>query len=78
MISCKGTVDLLVDYLDGALDKETHEELEQHLRECPECVPLVEGYRDISRGSRELLEAQLPPGCAERLSGFLRNRLRQG
>jgi len=75
MISCKGTVDLLVDFLDGALEPDIHRELEQHLRECPECVPLVDGYRDVGRVSREVLAAEIPPQCAERLSSFLRERL---
>lgn len=75
MITCKSAVDLLVEYLDGELDAATHQALEAHLGACPECVPLVDGYRNVGRASRELLAAELPGACAERLSSFLRERM---
>ena len=37
-IPCNLVVELLTDYLDGALDPVTAERVESHLVQCPPCV----------------------------------------
>jgi anti-sigma factor RsiW len=36
-ISCQEFVELVTDYLDGALDEETADRFEQHMALCPGC-----------------------------------------
>ena len=36
-LTCQELVELVTDYLDGALDEETADRFEQHLSVCPGC-----------------------------------------
>jgi anti-sigma factor RsiW len=40
-IRCEQLVELVTDYLEGALDSETRTELEAHLALCPACSEFV-------------------------------------
>jgi anti-sigma factor RsiW len=44
-LSCNVVVELLTDYLDGALDPATTTSLERHLELCPPCVALLDQLR---------------------------------
>jgi anti-sigma factor RsiW len=72
MLRCRDTVDLLNDYLDGALDREDAEALEAHLAGCEDCAAFLATYRGTVRSSRRLREERLPPELRDRLSTFLR------
>ena len=48
-ISCRELVELVTDYLDGALGPETHARVEAHLQGCPYCVDYVEQIRMTAR-----------------------------
>jgi anti-sigma factor RsiW len=48
-ISCREVVELVTDYLDGALDSETRARFEAHLELCGPCVEYVEQIRTTSR-----------------------------
>jgi RNA polymerase sigma-70 factor, ECF subfamily len=65
------------DYLDGEVDQATARALEQHLRDCPTCPPLVAGLVGTTkalRGSAGSLrdpDSVLPPELAARVSALL-------
>ncbi len=76
MLRCRDIVDLLGEYLDGALDPETVRALEAHLAGCQDCTAFINTYRGTVRSSRALSERQLPPPLKERLLTFLRQQTR--
>jgi anti-sigma factor RsiW len=48
-ISCREVVELVTDYLDGALSPAELERMEAHLAACPPCVTYVEQIRTTRR-----------------------------
>jgi anti-sigma factor RsiW len=44
-LTCQATVELVTDYLEGALDLGERSRFERHLRTCPDCVVYVEQTR---------------------------------
>lgn len=45
-LDCTEIVELVTDYLDGALDVTTAAALEDHLARCPGCARYVEQFRE--------------------------------
>jgi anti-sigma factor RsiW len=50
-LTCQELVELVTDYLDGALDEETADRFERHLSVCPGC----ETYLDQMRRTASLM-----------------------
>jgi anti-sigma factor RsiW len=48
-ISCREVVELVTDYLEGALDPEVEARFAKHLELCPPCVEYVGQIRTTSR-----------------------------
>ncbi|MDA0162571.1 zf-HC2 domain-containing protein [Solirubrobacter ginsenosidimutans] len=44
-ISCREVVELVTEYLDGALSDADTERMEEHLKLCPPCVEYVDQIR---------------------------------
>jgi anti-sigma factor RsiW len=44
-LTCQAAVELVTDYLEGALDVSDRARFERHLRTCPDCVTYVEQVR---------------------------------
>ena len=38
MLTCQQVVELITDYLEGALDEQRHAEVARHLSECDDCL----------------------------------------
>ncbi len=76
MLRCRDIVELLDDYLDGALDRADTDAMAAHLEGCRDCKAFFETYRVTVRTSRRLRENQLPPELRERLLTFLALRKR--
>lgn len=74
-LTCKTCIDLLCDYLDGALPTEEATRLEAHLAACPPCVTFVNTYKSTGRYCRKALEAQLPEELGNKLTAFLRGKI---
>jgi anti-sigma factor RsiW len=66
-LTCQELVELVTDYLDGALDDETAGRFEQHLSVCPGC----ETYLDQMKETAAIL-GEIP---VETLSGEMQTRL---
>jgi anti-sigma factor RsiW len=71
---CASGVDLLVDYLEGALPAELRAALETHVAGCPRCVAFLASYRETPRILRAATAAELPVSLARSLATFLRDR----
>lgn len=74
MLRCQDIVELLDDYLDGALAPRVAAALEAHLEGCRDCTAFLRTYRGTVRATRRLKEADLPAELRDRLIGFLRQR----
>jgi anti-sigma factor RsiW len=55
-LSCREVVELLGDYLEGAMDPEDRLRLEQHLADCEGCATYLEQLRTTIRLSGRLPE----------------------
>lgn len=77
MLTCQELVDLLVDYLDGALDPETTRALEQHLEGCTTCLNFIKTYKATSAWVREIAYEEMPEELKGRLASFLKAKIRQ-
>jgi anti-sigma factor RsiW len=72
-IGCRECVDLLADYVDGALPKHRAELLEWHLEGCEPCVAFVNTYRGTVDAARRLRETTMPPELHRKLIAFLKS-----
>ena len=73
-IECRQIAELLGDYLDGTLPKETRELLEWHIDACAPCVAFVNTYRGTIDAAKKLRDATLPAELKQRLLSVLRAR----
>ena len=73
-IECRQIADLLGDYLDGTLPKQTRELLEWHIEGCGPCVAFVKTYRGTITAATKLKEVEIPAELKQRLLAVLRNQ----
>ena len=66
-MSCQELVELVTDYLEGALDAETHERFEAHLALCDGCTAYLEQMRATVRVVGAVPDDALSPEMRDRL-----------
>lgn len=66
---CRELVELVTDYLEGALAPEDRTRLERHLNECDGCAAYIEQIRTTIRLTGRLTAESIP---AEAREGLLR------
>jgi anti-sigma factor RsiW len=66
-LSCQGLVELITDYLEGALDSRDHQRFERHLDDCPHCTLYVEQLRVTLAQLGSLDEDALEPELRDEL-----------
>ncbi|MEP6976643.1 MAG: zf-HC2 domain-containing protein [Thermoleophilia bacterium] len=59
-LSCQEIVELVTDYLEGALEAEEHARVEQHLAGCTKCDAYLDQIRTTMRLVGRLDAASLP------------------
>lgn len=77
-IGCKKLLAELSDYLDGEMDFALRQELETHLKACPQCWVISDTTRktiQIFRGSEPY---PMPEDVKARLAAALRRKLGEG
>lgn len=77
-ISCQSGVELLMDYLEGAVPEEVRTILGSHVAECPKCTAFVASYLATPRILRAATAAAMPPELQRSLLGFLRTERGEG
>ena len=77
MFSCKDSIHLLMDFLEGEMSPELARELEQHLAGCPPCVDFLHTYRRTPGMCRRALAARMPEELSAKLTEFLRTHIRK-
>lgn len=70
-IGCPECMDLLADYVDGALPRAQAELLEWHIEGCAPCVAFVNTYKGTVDAAKRLRQTTLPPELREKLIAFL-------
>ncbi len=66
-LTCKEMVEIVTDYLEGALSPEDRARFEQHLAVCDGCTYYVEQIRETIRLSGKVTEDHIPVAQRERL-----------
>jgi len=72
-LTCKEVVEIVSDYLEGALSPEERERFDAHLTVCDGCHTYVEQMRETIRLTGMLTEEQVPVEQRERLRQAFRD-----
>ncbi|MDP1826480.1 MAG: zf-HC2 domain-containing protein [Archangium sp.] len=73
--TCKDSVELLLEYLDGELTDELRAKLEAHLGGCSPCEDFLKGYKATPGLCRKALAREIPKEVAVKLTDFLRSEM---
>ena len=71
-ISCRELVELVTDYVEGALDRRTRSRFERHISGCPHCTAYLEQIRETIRLTGMLREDQLEQQARDELLAAFR------
>jgi predicted anti-sigma-YlaC factor YlaD len=66
-LTCKELVELVTDYLEGALSPSDHRRFDEHLTTCPYCRIYLEQMRQTIRTLGHLPDETIPPAALEAL-----------
>lgn len=69
---CQQAVELLTDYLDGALSRRQRRRLEQHLEGCPNCSAYLDQIRTTIRLTGAVDVDALSPEAVDDLTALYR------
>ena len=70
-MTCRQVVQLLTEYLDGALSATDRVRVEEHLAGCDACTAFLAQLRTAERVTAELAAVEVPPALrAELLKAF--------
>jgi anti-sigma factor RsiW len=73
-LACQEIVEIVTDYLDGAMDQTLRASFEAHLSGCPHCPHYLEQMRATIRVAGTITADDLPPelraGLLEAFRGF--------
>jgi len=72
-LDCNQVVELVSDYLEGALDAATAQRVRQHLAECPGCDTYVEQIGKTVRSLGEVPTGTLTPQAQDELMSAFRD-----
>jgi anti-sigma factor RsiW len=71
-IACRSGVELLMEYLEGALAPDVSAALEAHVAGCERCTAFIASYRETPRIFRSVTGTELPVEVRDSLHAFLR------
>jgi anti-sigma factor RsiW len=72
-LTCKEVVEIVSDYLEGALSAKDRARFDRHLSGCDGCTNYVEQMRETIRLTGMLTEEQVPVAQRERLRRAFRD-----
>jgi anti-sigma factor RsiW len=76
MYTCKDSINLLLDYLDGELTPEDTQHLREHLQGCSPCVDFLRTYRATPGLCKKALAQKMPQEMSTKLTEFLRSKIK--
>ncbi len=71
-LTCQQAVELVTDYLEGALSPAARRRFETHLAVCPHCTEYLAQMRATIKLTGQLTPADLSPGMQEELIALYR------
>jgi anti-sigma factor RsiW len=77
-LSCHELVELVTDYLDGALERRARARFEAHIRACRDCTAYLEQIRTTIRLTGRLRADDLDPAARDALLHAFRAWKRDG
>jgi anti-sigma factor RsiW len=77
-LSCKELIELVTDYLEGALPPDDRTLFEGHLAICDGCQAYLEQMRETIRLTGKLTDAALPEAAKQRLLDAFRTWKKKG
>lgn len=76
MYTCKDSINLLLDFLDGELTPEDAQHLREHLQGCAPCVDFLRTYRATPGLCKKALAQKMPQEMSTKLTEFLRSKIK--
>lgn len=76
MYTCKDSINLLLDFLDGELTPEDTQHLREHLQGCSPCVDFLRTYRATPGLCKRALAQKMPQEMSTKLTDFLRSKIK--
>jgi len=71
-LSCQELVELVTDYLDGALSRRDRRRFEKHISGCDACTAYIEQLRGTITAAARLTEATIDPHARDELLAAFR------
>ena len=71
-LPCQQVVEMVTDYLEGALSPADHRRLERHLAGCPHCTEYLAQIRETIRLAGRVTPEDLTPGMHTDLTDLYR------
>lgn len=75
--TCKESIAMMLEYLDGELQVDLRRRLEEHLGGCTPCEDFLASYRATPGICRKALAAKMPEAVALKLTEFLRTEMKK-
>ena len=72
-MECRQIADLLGDYFEGSLPRETRDLIDFHIDGCPPCVAFLNTYKGTMDATRRLPDVPIPPELKNRLLNVLKS-----
>lgn len=76
MYTCKDSINLLLDFLDGELTPEDTQHLREHLQGCSPCVDFLRTYRATPGLCKKAMAQKMPQEMSSKLTEFLRSKIK--
>ena len=76
--TCASGVELLMDYLEGAVSDDVRDAIESHVSGCPRCVAFLESDRATPQVLREATTVEMPRDLQDSLITAIRAARREG
>ena len=73
---CVSGVELLMEYLEGALAPDTHAAIDAHVAGCPRCQAFIGSYQEAPRILRDATAREMPADLEASLLAALRREIR--
>jgi anti-sigma factor RsiW len=78
MTTCRQSISLLLEYLDGGMPEDLRARLDEHFGGCQPCEEFLRTYRATpSLCKKALAVKEMPTEVASRLTDFLRKEIRK-
>jgi anti-sigma factor (TIGR02949 family) len=73
-MDCKELVEVVTEYLEGAMGPEDTRRFEEHLAECPYCIEYLDQMRELAGGLGDLGGETIAPQTRDALLEAFRRR----